>query len=205
LQVRDLGPRAGELLGRILQREKRVFVTDRTGVAVRNRVDGALGAAESARVAAALVTLRARVGPAHAAGGAHGLLLLRAFETDQFLAELDRFERTGEELVYHDMAQEWRALTGLPFVSAVWGAARGSVLDENVADDFIRSRDHGLQNIQTLVAEWAPRMALSEETISTYLTTNIHYVLDKECIEGMKGFFRMAAACGVLPEYRLNL
>ena len=32
----------------------------------------------------------------------------------------NRFERTGEELVYHDLAEEWRALTGLPFVSAVW-------------------------------------------------------------------------------------
>ena len=43
----------------------------------------------------------------------------------------NRFERTGEELVYHDLAQEWRTLTGLPFVSAVWGAAHGSPLDES--------------------------------------------------------------------------
>ncbi len=35
----------------------------------------------------------------------------------------NRFERTGEVLVYHDLAQEWHALTGLPFVSAVWGIA----------------------------------------------------------------------------------
>ena len=32
----------------------------------------------------------------------------------------NRFERTSEELVYHDLAEEWRTLTGLPFVSAVW-------------------------------------------------------------------------------------
>src|ERR1700752_2965791 len=53
----------------------------------------------------------------------------------------NRFERTGEELVYHDLAEEWRKLTGLPFVSAVWAAAPESPLDENVATDFIRSRD----------------------------------------------------------------
>ena len=35
----------------------------------------------------------------------------------------NRFERTGEELVYHDLAEEWKTLTGLPFVSAVWGVA----------------------------------------------------------------------------------
>jgi chorismate dehydratase len=113
----------------------------------------------------------------------------------------NRFERTGEELVYHDLATEWHSLTGLPFVSAVWGAAPSSALDDTVADDFIQSRDHGLENIDALVTEWSARLPIPEQTIQSYLTTNIHYVLDEECIEGMKGFFRMAADCGVLPEY----
>ena len=39
----------------------------------------------------------------------------------------NRFERTGEELVYHDLAEEWRSSRDLPFVSAVWGAARGAL------------------------------------------------------------------------------
>lgn len=111
----------------------------------------------------------------------------------------NRFERTGEELVYHDLAEEWRNLTGLAFVSAVWAAAPGSLLDERVAADFIRSRDHGLQNIDALVSEWSRKLPLQEETIRAYLTTNIHYILDEECVEGMRGFFRMAAEAGVLP------
>ncbi|MGB7265367.1 MAG: menaquinone biosynthesis protein [Terracidiphilus sp.] len=113
----------------------------------------------------------------------------------------NRFERTGEELVYLDLAREWRTLTGLTFVSAVWAAACSSPLDERVTEDFVRSRDHGLENIDALVAEWAKRFPISEETIRSYLTTNIHYVLDEECVEGMEGFFRMAAECGVLPRY----
>ena len=119
----------------------------------------------------------------------------------------NRFERTGEELVYHDLAREWHALTGLPFVSAVWGAgiACSRLLDESIGDDLIRSRNHGLQNIDALVAEWTRRMPLSEETIRTYLTTNIHYVLDEECVEGMQGFFRMAAETGVLPAYDFSM
>ncbi len=117
----------------------------------------------------------------------------------------NRFERTGEELVYHDLAQEWRALTGLPFVSAVWGIACSSPLEESIAADFIRSRDHGLQNIDALVAEWADRLPIPEDTIRSYLTTNIHYVLDEECLEGMRGFFRMAAEAGVLPEYSFSV
>ncbi len=113
----------------------------------------------------------------------------------------NRFERTGEELVYYDLAEEWRKLTGLPFVSAVWAAAPGCALDDDVEMDLVRSRNHGLENIGALVAQWSRQMPLSEETIRAYLTTNIHYVLDEECIEGMRGFFRIAAETGVLPEY----
>jgi chorismate dehydratase len=156
----------------------------------------------------------------------------------------NRLERTGEELVYHDMAEEWRALTGLPFVSAVWAAAphnsaagagapgpsplgtgdsiapdigapepalslsKGSshlgTWDSTTAD-FIQSRIHGQENIDALVAEWSRRIPIPEQTIRAYLTTNIHYVLDEECIAGMKCFFRMAAEAGVLPEYSLSL
>ncbi len=120
-----------------------------------------------------------------------------------------RFERTGEALVYHDLAEEWEALHHLPFVSAVWAAtarrttAWSSSLDESVSQDLIRSRDHGLANVDALAAEWARRFPLPESSIRSYLTENIHYVLDEECVQGMRGFFRMAAQFGVLPEYTL--
>lgn len=117
----------------------------------------------------------------------------------------NRFERTGEELVYHDLAEEWRNMTGLPFVSAVWGTTASSgVSDKSINMDFIASRDHGLENIDALVEHWSHRLPLSEGTIRSYLTANIHYVLDAECIEGMQSFFRMAAETGVLPTYKFT-
>jgi chorismate dehydratase len=129
----------------------------------------------------------------------------------------NQFERTGEELVYLDLAEEWCALTGLAFVSAVWGVApnvgtpaAGGIacsrpLDRSIAEDFIRSRDHGLANIDALVAEWSMQFPIPEETIRIYLTANIHYVLDEECVDGMRGFFRMAAEYGILPQYELKI
>ena len=117
----------------------------------------------------------------------------------------NRFERTGEDLVYHDLAHEWHALTGLPFVSAVWCAAPGSALDETVAMDFIRSRDRGIANIEALAREWSGKLPLPESTIRRYLSENIHYTLDDECVAGMEGFFRAAAEAGVLPAYQLPL
>jgi chorismate dehydratase len=132
----------------------------------------------------------------------------------------NRFERSGVELVYHDLAEEWHSLTGLPFVSAVWGAAPRNLgapslpggpgpshlgTWESTITDFVQSRIHGLQNIDALVAEWSSRIAIPEQTIRAYLTTNIHYVLDEECLEAMKVFFRMAAQAGALPEYNLSI
>jgi len=117
----------------------------------------------------------------------------------------NRDERSEEELAYHDLAHEWRAKTGLPFVSAVWGAARGYALNEDVSRDFVRSRDHGLEHIESIAEEWSRKLPLPESTIRRYLRENIHYILDDECIEGMRGFFRMAAEAGILPEYQLTL
>ena len=119
----------------------------------------------------------------------------------------NRFERTGEDLVYHDIAAEWRSLTGLPFVSAIWAVAPGvsSLLDGKLAEDFMQSRNHGMGNFERLVAEWAPRLPIPEATIRSYLTENIHYALDEECQKGMREFFRLAAKVGVLPEYRFSI
>ncbi len=119
--------------------------------------------------------------------------------------QANRFERTGELLVYHDLAQEWRALTGLPFVSAVWcTTAWSSSFEESIAADLNQSRIHGLENIETLITEWSRRLPIPEQTIRSYLTTNIHYILDGECIEAMRVFFRMAAEAHILPEYSFS-
>jgi chorismate dehydratase len=40
---------------------------------------------------------------------------------------------------------------------------------------------------------------LPRSTIHTYLSQNIHYVLDEECMEGLRRFYELAAACKVLP------
>jgi len=134
--------------------------------------------------------------------------------------QANRFERTGENLVYHDLAAEWHALTGLPFVSAVWGVAAsvgspvpgpsvpGPLVPASlgqITTDFIQSRNHGLQNMDALVTEWTAKLPLSEQTIRTYLTTNIHHTLDEECIEGMRVFFRIATSLDILPEYTVSI
>ncbi|KAA6462162.1 hypothetical protein DYQ86_08835 [Acidobacteria bacterium AB60] len=122
----------------------------------------------------------------------------------------NRGERHEEELAYHDIAHEWRSLTGLPFISAVWAAhpdaaSRAALPWDTIAADFIQSRDHGLAQIEALAREWSLRLPVPEHTIRRYLSENIHYILDDECIAGMRAFFRMAAEAGILPAYQLAL
>jgi chorismate dehydratase len=115
--------------------------------------------------------------------------------------QFNRFERTGEQLVYHDLADEWLSVAGVPFVSAVWAAAASSPIGEQVCEDLNQSRIHGHENLDRLIIEWSKRMPVSEQVIAAYLSFNIHYILDEECVEGMRVFFRMAAELGVLPAY----
>lgn len=116
-----------------------------------------------------------------------------------------REARTGERLEYLDLAHEWRAWTGTPWVSAFWAvreAAFGpnTVTRAQLIEDFERSRDHGLAHIDDLAREWSARIPLSTGELRAYLTNNIYYVLDDGCLEGLDLFYRYVVECGVLPE-----
>ena len=123
------------------------------------------------------------------------------------LEERQNFEeRSGETLIYHDVAEEWIGLTGVPWVAAVWAIRESSLetsnrtLDE-IAADFTASRDHGLANIDALVTEWSAKLPIPANTIRTYLTTNIYYYLDEECQNGLRTFYKLAAETHILPPY----
>jgi chorismate dehydratase len=115
-----------------------------------------------------------------------------------------RAVRTGEQLLYLDLAHEWYGFTGLPWVSAFWALRPGALEETGISasklvEDLQTSRDHGLEHIEDLVSEWSTRIAVPAETIRFYLTKNIHYILDEACLRGLDLFYRYAAECGALP------
>jgi chorismate dehydratase len=108
---------------------------------------------------------------------------------------------------YHvyDLAHIWREKTGLPFVFAFW-AVRLDALNRKPNDltltkVFQASRDQGLepQNLDVIAKEWAPKLGLSEDDIRSYLTSNIHYYLDRENHSGLKLFLLYAHEIGLIP------
>jgi len=105
-------------------------------------------------------------------------------------------------LLWIDLAHEWRTHTGLPWVAAVWAACPDALTPQTSARliaDLNRSRDFGLAHIEDLVREWTPRIPLPPDTIRHYLTRNIHYHLDPDCIRAIELFRRYAAELGILP------
>ena len=131
-------------------------------------------------------------------------------------ALLAREHRTAIEaahpgLLWLDLATLWRELTGLPWVAAVWAVRPEALGPEGVTAaqliaDLNASRDNGLAHIDELVREWTPRLDVPASTIHTYLTRNIHYALNLECMDGVVVFRGLAAGIGVLPELgKLNI
>jgi len=103
-----------------------------------------------------------------------------------------------------DLAEEWVRRTGKPFVFAFWAVRRAALKGRSHLDPastFQQSRDHGLEaaSLDALARQWSPRLAITEDDVRSYLTENIHYYLDPDCLEGLQLFYQYAEECGVLP------
>jgi len=120
------------------------------------------------------------------------------------LESRDQIEQALGPCQWFDLAHLWHTRTGLPWVAAVWAVrpealSIGHITAAQLTEDLTASRDHGLARIDDLVQQWAPRIPIPAETIRQYLTQNIHYTLDTNCIRGMELFRRYAAEIDALP------
>jgi chorismate dehydratase len=105
---------------------------------------------------------------------------------------------------WFDLAHEWHTRTNLPWVAAVWAVRPEALGPSNLTpaqltEDLEASRNHGLLNIEQLVEQWTPRIAIPPATIRHYLSSNIHYVLNTDCIRAIELFRRYATEVDVLP------
>jgi chorismate dehydratase len=105
---------------------------------------------------------------------------------------------------WFDLAHEWRTRTSLPWVAAVWAVRPEAITASNLTaaqltEDLEASRNHGLLNIENLVEQWTPRIAIPAATIRHYLSHNIHYVLNTDCIRAIELFRQYAAEVDILP------
>jgi len=96
-----------------------------------------------------------------------------------------------DDLYRYDLAEEWRVLTGKPFVFAFWGVRPGV----NPADPsvFQQSLEYGKTHLDEIVQQQSQTLQLPEHRLHRYLTENINYTLDHENLEGLQLFYQLAA------------
>jgi chorismate dehydratase len=100
----------------------------------------------------------------------------------------------AKDVEVHDLGLEWMALTGLPFVFAVW-AVRPSVPPE----PFLWSRDYGKRHVLEVVDAAVRRTGLPRELLATYLEGNLHHDLDETDEKGLAEFYLRAHRHGLIP------
>lgn len=95
------------------------------------------------------------------------------------------FEQRKRSTFIYDLGSEWRAITGLPFVFAVWASRR------QLPQDFIRLFDAanalGLQHIDEIVNE----LCFESYDLKKYYTLHLSYRLDKAKRKGMEHFLEL--------------
>ncbi|HSF19846.1 MAG TPA: menaquinone biosynthesis protein [Vicinamibacteria bacterium] len=91
----------------------------------------------------------------------------------------------------YDLASEWWAWKGLPFVFALWAIRRSLPIDvkRGFAELLERSFDAGMSQIDEIAARFAPALGKAED-LSKYLR-NFHYRLGEAEMQGLAEFRRL--------------
>lgn len=103
----------------------------------------------------------------------------------------------------YDLAEEWRKQTALPFVFAFWAVRSDSTAwASGHGVDFIAAKREGVAHAQELADIYSAALGLPREELISYLTLNINYDLDEECLRGLKLYYELAQECGLIEEAR---
>ncbi len=102
-----------------------------------------------------------------------------------------------------DLAEEWHAWTGLPFVFALWLVRQDAPevpVPGGVAPFFHKSLEIGLAQLPTIVEEARRTIGWTKIELHEYLTENISYNLGEAERESLALFFEKAVRHGFAPE-----
>jgi chorismate dehydratase len=94
-----------------------------------------------------------------------------------------------------DFGDEWRAMTGLPFVYAFWAGWSGAL----EPDDIVRLREAkmaGAAHVEDVAREYFGDDARKVAIGTRYLTENVCFDLQEAELEGLRRFYQLAAELG---------
>lgn len=97
-----------------------------------------------------------------------------------------------------DLGSEWKALTGLPFVYAMW-TGRPGVASREHCRALQAARDRGVANIAAMARAAGAGDARRESRALAYLRDNLKYGLGEREAAGLRRFHELAVGIGVMP------
>ena len=105
----------------------------------------------------------------------------------------------ADKLYVYDIVEQWRCMSNLSAVLAVW-AARPSVATPDVVADFHASRAFGLLHLHELCDAASAQLRLPAPALHSYLADNIDFTLDPENISGLSEYFAAASSLNLIPQ-----
>ena len=97
-----------------------------------------------------------------------------------------------------DLGHEWKELTGLPFVYAMW-VARRDVDTQSLRRRLLAARERGVSNLREISAEAARDTGLDAEQCLNYIENVMRYDLGDREVAALERFQRLAAEDGLCP------
>lgn len=104
----------------------------------------------------------------------------------------------AQQLIKVDLGAEWKAMTGLPFVYAMW-TGRPGVCDGSHVEALNAARDRGVADIPGIARCYAAGDAAREARLARYLGDNLKYGLGEAELAGLRQFHALAAELGLVP------
>ena len=97
-----------------------------------------------------------------------------------------------------DLGAEWKALTGLPFVYAMWVGRPGAATAEQCRQ-LKQARDHGVAHLAQIARQVGGGNTTLERKVLSYLRDNLKYGLGSAEQAGLRRFHELAAETGAVP------
>ncbi|MBL7077653.1 MAG: menaquinone biosynthesis protein [Kiritimatiellae bacterium] len=99
----------------------------------------------------------------------------------------------------YDMAEEWKHMTGLPFVFAVWAYQRDHPRAAELARMATASYAAGMDTVDTIADRFAKRIGLTPDFCRTYLTHHIRYTIGDREQHAIDRFVTLLKQHGLTP------
>ncbi len=102
---------------------------------------------------------------------------------------------------FWDLGEQWKKLTGLPFVYALWLIRPEAPDAKSIAQRLRGLRDENLADIQVIVSDIAAKkQAITQEFLNRYYNEHLRFGFGTREKQGLQTFADLCSKHGVLPK-----